>query len=160
MSSVEVIINALAELEKDIDNLNSKIEEMKKRILIYSNEQIENLKQQTISVANEEAKRIVDIAKKEAEDESSLITKESDNRLSDIKKNIDSTLDRAVDEIVNMVLRETGPSQVQMNNNNNNNNTNNISKADEVIPKKARNASRKESQRKDDSKMSQSNIDR
>ena len=152
MSSVEVIINALAELEKDIDNLNSKIEEMKKRILIYSNEQIENLKQQTISVANEEAKRIVDIAKKEAEDESSLITKESDNRLSDIKKNIDSTLDRAVDEIVNMVLRETGSSQVQMNNNN--------SKVDEVIPKKARNASRKESQRKDDSKMSQSNIDR
>jgi acyl-CoA reductase-like NAD-dependent aldehyde dehydrogenase len=153
MSSVEVIINALAELEKDIDNLNSKIEEMKKRILIYSNEQIENLKQQTISVANEEAKRIVDIAKKEAEDESSLITRESDNRLSDIKKNIDSTLDRAVDEIVNMVLRETGSSQAQMNNNN-------ISKADEVISKKARNASRKESQRKDDSKMSQSNIDR
>jgi V/A-type H+/Na+-transporting ATPase subunit G/H len=154
MSSVEVIINALAELEKDIDNLNSKIEEMKKRILIYSNEQIENLKQQTISVANEEAKRIVDIAKKEAEDESSLITRESDNRLSDIKKNIDSTLDRAVDEIVNMVLRETGSSQVQMNNNNN------ISKADEAISKKARNVSRKESQRKDDSKMSQSNIDR
>ena len=153
MSSVEVIINALAELEKDIDNLNSKIEEMKKRILIYSNEQIENLKQQTISVANEEAKRIVDIAKKEAEDESSLITRESDNRLSDIKKNIDSTLDRAVDEIVNMVLRETGSSQAQMNNNN-------ISKADEVISKKARNASRKESQRKDDLKMSQSNIDR
>jgi hypothetical protein len=152
MSSVEVIINALAELEKDIDNLNSKIEEMKKRILIYSNEQIENLKQQTISVANEEAKRIVDIAKKEAEDESSLITRESDNRLSDIKKNIDSTLDRAVDEIVNMVLRETGSSQVQMNNN--------ILKADEAISKKARNASRKESQRKDDSKMSQSNIDR
>lgn|ERR671933_582776 len=144
MSSVEVIINALAELEKDIDNLNSKIEEMKKRILIYSNEQIENLKQQTISVANEEAKRIVDIAKKEAEDESSLITKESDNRLSDIKKNIDSTLDRAVDEIVNMVLRETGSSRVQMNNNN-------ISKADEMISKKARNASRKESQRKDNS---------
>ena len=144
MSSVEVIINALAELEKDIDNLNSKIEEMKKRILIYSNEQIENLKQQTISVANEEAKRIVDIAKKEAEDESSLITKESDNRLSDIKKNIDSTLDRAVDEIVNMVLRETSSSRVQVNNNN-------ISKADEMISKKARNASRKESQRKDNS---------
>ena len=145
MSSVEVIINALAELEKDIDNLNSKIEEMKKRMLIYSNEQIENLKQQTISIANEEAKRIVDIAKKEAEDESSLITRESDNRLSDIKKNIDSTLDRAVDEIVNMVLRETGSSQVQMNNN-----SNNISKADEVISKKARNTSRKES-RKDES---------
>ena len=147
MSSVEVIINALAELEKDIDNLNSKIEEMKKRILIYSNEQIENLKQQTISIANEEAKRIVDIAKKEAEDETSLITKEADNRLSDIKKNIDSALDRAVDNIVNMVLKETGSSsQVQKNSN-----SNNISKADDVISKKARNTSRKESQRKDES---------
>jgi hypothetical protein len=40
------------------------------------------------------------------------------------------------------------------------NNNNNISKADEAISKKARNASRKESQRKDDSKMSQSSIDR
>ncbi|HYZ49630.1 MAG TPA: hypothetical protein VE593_01985 [Nitrososphaeraceae archaeon] len=147
MSSVEVIINALAELEKDIDNINLKIEEMKKRILIYSNEQIEHLRQETISIANEEAKRIIDIAKKEAEDESSLITKEADNRLSDIKKNIDSTLDRAVDEIVNMVLRESGSSQGQINNNNSN-----TSKADEVSSKKARNVSRKESQRKDESK--------
>jgi TolA-binding protein len=147
MSSVEVIINALAELEKDIDNINSKIEEMKKRILIYSNEQIENLKQETISIANEEAKRIIDIAKKEAEDESSLITKETDNRLSDIKKNIDSTLDRAVDEIVNMVLRETGSSQGQINNDNST-----TSKADEASSKKARNITRKESQRKDESK--------
>jgi hypothetical protein len=144
MSSVEVIINALAELEKDIDNLNLKIEEMRKRMIIYSNEQIENLKQQTISIANEQAKKIVDIAKKEAEDESSLIAKEADDRLSDIKKNIDSALDRAVDNIVNIVLKETGSaSQEQMND---------ISKADETVSKKTRNSSRKESQKKDESK--------
>ena len=140
MSSVEVIINALAELEKDIDNLNLKIEEMKKRMMLYSNEQIENLKQQTISIANEEAKKIVDIAKKEAEDESALIAKDADKRLSDIKKNIDSSFDRAVDDIVNMVLKETGSSsQEQMND---------TSKADE-ISKKTKNSSRKESQKKD-----------
>ena len=110
MSSVEVIINALAELEKDIDNLYLKIEEMKKRMMIYSDEQIENLKQQTISIANEESKKIVDIAKKEAEDESALIAKDADKRLSDIKKNIDSALDKAVDNSVNMVLKETGSS--------------------------------------------------
>ena len=142
MSSVEVIINALAELEKDIDNLNLKIEEMKKRMMIYSNEQIENLKQQTISIANEESKKIVDIAKKEAEDESALIAKEADKRLSDIKKNIDSALDRAVDNIVNMVLKETGSSYQEQ--------RNNTSKADEIVSKKARNSSRKESQKKDE----------
>jgi TolA-binding protein len=142
MSSVEVIINALAELEKDIDNLNLKIEEMKKRMMIYSNEQIENLKQQTISIANEEAKKIVDIAKKEAEDESALIAKDADKRLLDIKKNIDSSLDRAVDNIVNMVLKETGSSYQEQ--------RNNTSKADEIVSKKARNSSRKESQKKDE----------
>jgi F0F1-type ATP synthase membrane subunit b/b' len=135
MSSVEVIINALAELEKDIDNLNLKIEEMKKRIIIYSNEQIENLKQQIISIANEEAKKIVDIAKKEAEDESSLIAKETDNRLSDIKKNIELSLDRSVDIIVNMVLRETGSSSQEQ--------ANYVSKADEIASRKTRNDLRK-----------------
>lgn len=143
MSSVEVIINALAELEKDIDNLNLKIEEMRKRIIIYSNEQIENLKQQIISIANEEAKKIVDIAKKEATDESSLIAKETDNRLSDIKKNIDSSLDRAVDSIVDMVMRETGSSFQEQ--------VNNVSKVNEVASKKTRNSLRKESQKKDES---------
>jgi hypothetical protein len=143
MSSVEVIINALAELEKDIDNFNLKIEEMKKRMMIYSNEHIENLKQQTISIANEESKKIVDIAKKEAEDESALIAKEADKRLSDIKKNIDSALDRAVDNIVNMVLKETGSSSQEQ--------RSDTSKADEIVSKKARNSSRKESQKKDES---------
>jgi vacuolar-type H+-ATPase subunit H len=137
MSSVEVIINALAELEKDIDNLNLKIEEMKKRIIIYSNEQIENLRQQITSIANEEAKKVVDIAKKEAEGESSLIAKEADSRLSDIKKNIDSSLDRAVDSIVSIVMRETGSSFQEQ--------VNNVSKVDETPSKKARNSLRKES---------------
>ena len=143
MSSVEVIINALAELEKDIDNLNLRIEEMKKRLMIYSNEQIENLKQQTISIANEEAKKILDSAKKEAEDESALIAKDADKRLLDIKKNIDSSLDMAVDNIVNMVLKETGSSQEQRSD---------ASKADEIVSKRAKNSSRKESQKKDESK--------
>ena len=144
MSSVEVIINALAELEKDMDNLNLKIEEMKKRMMLYSNEQIENLKQQTISIANEEAKKIVDIAKKEAEDESALIAKDADKRLSDIKKNIDSSLDRAVDNIVNMVLKETGSSSQDQ--------KNDTSKTNEIVSKKVTNSSRKESQKKDESK--------
>jgi hypothetical protein len=106
-SSVEVIINALAELEKDIDNLNSKVEDLKKRIMIYSNEEIEKLKQQIIAIANEEARKIIDIAKAEAEAESTIIVREADKNLSDIKKNIDSSHDKAVASIVKIVLGET-----------------------------------------------------
>lgn len=112
-SSVEDIINALAELEKDMDNLNSKVEEMRKHIIVYSDEEVEKLKQQVIIIANEEAKKIVDRAKTEAEIESSMIVKEGDSRLGDIKKNIDSSYSRAVDSIVKIILGDTITSKIQ-----------------------------------------------
>jgi regulator of protease activity HflC (stomatin/prohibitin superfamily) len=103
-SSVEVIINALSELEKDMDSLNSRVEEMEKRLVAYSNEEIEKLNQQIVALANDEAKKIVDAAKAEAEKESSLIVAEADKNLAKIKESIDSSYDKAVDTIVNMIL--------------------------------------------------------
>jgi V/A-type H+/Na+-transporting ATPase subunit G/H len=119
-SSVEVIINALSELEKDMDNLNSKVEEMEKRLVAYSNEEIEKLNQQIVALANDEAKKIVDAAKAEAEKESSLIDAEADKNLAKIKKSIDSSYDKAVDTIVNMILTINDSNNLQGNNNNNN----------------------------------------
>ena len=81
MSAVEGIINALSELENDIDNLNAKAEEMRRHLMTYSNEEIEKLKQQVINAANDEAKRIMEIAKSEAEEESSMTSKETDKTL-------------------------------------------------------------------------------
>jgi F0F1-type ATP synthase membrane subunit b/b' len=80
---------------------------MKKRIMAHSNEEIEKLKQQIILLANEEAKRIVDKAKAEADAESADITKQAEKSLAVIKKNVDSSFDRAVDSIVKTVLGDT-----------------------------------------------------
>lgn len=107
MSAVEDIINALSELENDIDNLNAKAEEMRRHLMTYSNEEIEKLKQQVINAANDEAKRIMEIAKSEAEQESSMTSKETDKTLSDIKKNIDSSFNKAVENIVKIILGES-----------------------------------------------------
>ena len=106
MSAVEGIINALSELEDDIDNLNAKAEEMRRHLMTYSNEEIGKLKQQVINAANDEAKRIMEIAKSEAEEESSMNSKETDKTLSNIKKNIDSSFDKAVENIVKIILGE------------------------------------------------------
>jgi vacuolar-type H+-ATPase subunit H len=103
-SSVEGIINALSDLEKDMDNVDSKVQEMQKRLMAYSEEEIEKLNQQIIAIANDEAKKIIDAAKAEAERESSLIVDEADKNLAKIKKNIDSSFDKAVDSIVKMIL--------------------------------------------------------
>jgi F0F1-type ATP synthase membrane subunit b/b' len=103
--SVESIIKALSELEKDIDIISSKVEELKKRMINQSHEEIGKLKQQIISTAQEEAEKIIDKAKAEAEEESVVITKESEENLARIRKNIDFLSDIIVDKIVKMIVK-------------------------------------------------------
>ena len=104
IANVESIINALSELEDDLDNINNKTDEMKRRLINSSHEQIEHLKENIITLANGEAKKIIDSARQEAEKESSTILKESDNELANIKKNIESSYDKAVEVAVKVIL--------------------------------------------------------
>jgi len=104
VANVESIINALSELEDDLDNINNKTDEMKRRLINSSHEQIEHLKENIITLANGEAKKIIDSARQEAARESSTILKESDNELANIKKNIESSYDKAVEVAVKIIL--------------------------------------------------------
>ena len=108
-SAVETIVGALAGIEGDIDGLYSRAEEMKKRIMAHSNEEVEKLKQHVIAMANEEAKRIVDAARAEAEAESEKIGETGRANVANLKKNINSSFDAAVDNIVRTVLGDTTP---------------------------------------------------
>jgi F0F1-type ATP synthase membrane subunit b/b' len=103
--SVENIVKALTELERDIDVVNFRVEELKKRMINWSHDEIEKLKQQIITAAKEEAEQITDKAKKEAEEESVIITKESEENLSRIKVNIESLSDTITDKIVKTIVK-------------------------------------------------------
>ena len=106
-SAVEGIVGALSELENDIDGFYARAEEMKKRLMAHSNEEVEKLKQQVAAIANEEAKRIVDSARAEAEAESEKIAEAGRATAANLKKNINSSFDAAVDSIVRTVLGDT-----------------------------------------------------
>jgi V/A-type H+/Na+-transporting ATPase subunit G/H len=112
-STVEAIVSALSELETELDGLYGRVDEMKRRIVAHSNEEIDKLRQQVTLIANEEAKKIVEKAKAEADAESADITKQSEKSLAGIKKNIDSSFDKAVDNIVKTVLGESPPTPAQ-----------------------------------------------
>jgi len=109
-SAVETIVAALSELEDDIDGLYVRVEEMKKRLMAQSNEEVEKLKQQVIAIANEEAKQIVDSARAEAEAESEKIGEMGRANVAKLKKNINSSFEAAVDNIVKTILGEISPS--------------------------------------------------
>lgn len=108
-SAVEAIVNALSELETDLDGLYGRVDEMKRRIIAHSNEEIDKLRQEVTLIANEEAKKIVEMARTEADAESADITKQAEKSLAGIKKNIDSSFDKAVDSIVKTVLGDNTP---------------------------------------------------
>ena len=108
-SAVDSIIGALSQLEADIDGMNARVDEMKRRMMARSNEQVEKLKQQITALASEEAKKIVDGAKTEADAESEKIAEMGRASVAGIKKNINSSFDRAVDSIVKTVLGDTTP---------------------------------------------------
>jgi vacuolar-type H+-ATPase subunit H len=103
-SEVETIISALSELENDIDRMYGRVEEMRRRIIAHSDEEIENLKQRIITLANEEAKQIVDSTKAGAEAESEEIGEIGRANLANIRKNIKASFDTTVDSIVQAVL--------------------------------------------------------
>jgi vacuolar-type H+-ATPase subunit H len=111
-SAVETIVSALSELENDIDTMYGRVEEMKRRIITHSDEEIEKLKQHIISIANEEAKQIVDSTKAEAEAESEKIGEIGRANLANIRKNIKASFDATVDSIVQAVLGDTPIMQV------------------------------------------------
>jgi vacuolar-type H+-ATPase subunit H len=106
-SAVETIISALSELENDIDGMYGRVEEMKRRIIAHSDEEIEKLKQQIITFANQEAKQIVDTARAEAEAESEEIGEIGRANLANIRKNIKASFDATVNSIVQAVLGNT-----------------------------------------------------
>jgi vacuolar-type H+-ATPase subunit H len=107
LSAVESIVSALSSLENDIDGLYVRADEMKKRIMAHSNEEVDKLKQQITMLANEEAKKIVDSAKAEADSESEKIAETERATIASLKKNINSSFDKAVDSIVKTVLGDT-----------------------------------------------------
>ena len=86
---------------------------MKKRIMAHSNEEVEKLKQQVIAMANEEAKRIVDNARTEAEAESEKIGETGRANVANLKKNINSSFDVAVDSVIRTVLGDTSANAAQ-----------------------------------------------
>jgi V/A-type H+/Na+-transporting ATPase subunit G/H len=106
-SAVESIVSALTELEGEIDGIYLRVEEMKKRIMAHSNEEVDKLKQQVIAIATEEAKKIVDSAKAEAEAESEKIGELGRVNIANLKKNINSSFDAAVDSIVRTILDDS-----------------------------------------------------
>lgn len=104
MSSVESIVSALSELESDIDSLSSKVDEMKKSLMVNSEQEISNIRERVIEIAKEEAGKIMNTSKEEAEKESAKILEEADQNLTKVRINIESSFNKCVEIVLKSVF--------------------------------------------------------
>lgn len=106
MSSVEKIVNVLSELERDIETLSIKVEDMKKRIFTNSDKEISQLREKIIEIAKTESEKIISAAKQEAEEKSQRILAESETNLTKLRENTKLSFDKSVKLVVDSILNK------------------------------------------------------
>jgi vacuolar-type H+-ATPase subunit H len=111
MSSVEKIVNVLSELERDIETLSIKVEDMKKRIFTNSDKEISQLREKIIEIAKTESEKIISAAKQEAEEKSQRILAESETNLTKLRENAKLSFDKSVKLVVDSILNNKDPSE-------------------------------------------------
>lgn len=106
MSSVEKIVSVLSELERDIETLSIKVEDMKKRIFTNSDKEISQLREKIIEIAKTESEKIISAAKQEAEEKSQRILAESETNLTKLRENTKLSFDKSVKLVVDSILNK------------------------------------------------------
>ncbi len=104
MSDVESILNKLTKLEEEIENINSSIEEIRKKLILFADKQIEELREKLTDIAKAEAERIINKAKREAEGESNRISVEADRNLVMIEGNVKKAFNNAVEMALKKII--------------------------------------------------------
>lgn len=111
MSSVEKIVSVLSELERDIETLSIKVEDMKKRIFTNSDKEISQLREKIIEIAKTESEKIISAAKQEAEEKSQRILAESETNLTKLRDNTKLSFDKSVKLVVDSILNKKDVSE-------------------------------------------------
>jgi vacuolar-type H+-ATPase subunit H len=106
MSSVDKIVNALSELENDIESLSIKVQDMKKRIITDSDIEISKLREKIIEIAKKESEKIILDAKQEAEEGSQKILNEAETNLTKLRENTKLSFEKSVKLVVDYVLNK------------------------------------------------------
>lgn len=102
---VDAIIKALSGLEQDIDSMNEKIADIKKRLNQKAQKEIEKLHEEISQMATKEAESMIAEAREKAQSEAQRILTSGEVNLKDVKNKIDTNFNEAVDHVVSTVLK-------------------------------------------------------
>ncbi|MFN3653950.1 MAG: hypothetical protein ACK4TO_01305 [Candidatus Nitrosotenuis sp.] len=104
-SRVSKIIKSLAELENDLDSLNTKVADMKKALNSKAQKELDSLKEKVTQMAIKESEAVIAETRSKAEQQAKKIASDGAAKLDKLKATIDSKFDEAVDSVVSTILK-------------------------------------------------------
>lgn len=105
ISKVEGIIKTLSELEENIDSLNDKVADMKKKLHARVENEIENLREKVVEMVTIESKSIISKTKDAANQDAKKILNDGEKSLAEIKTKISEKFDEAVEDTISSMLK-------------------------------------------------------
>jgi len=105
ISKVEGIIKTLSELEENIDSLNEKVADMKKKLHARVENEIENLREKVVEMATKESESMISKTRDVANQEAKKILNDGEKSLAEIKAKINETFDEAVEYTISSILK-------------------------------------------------------
>ncbi|MBI3842713.1 MAG: hypothetical protein HY295_06205 [Thaumarchaeota archaeon] len=105
VSNVEGIIKTLSELEDNIDSLNERVEEMKKKLHARCENEIEKLREKVVEMATKESESIISQARDTANQEAKKILSDGEKNLAEIRNKIATKFDEAIEYAVSSILK-------------------------------------------------------
>jgi len=105
VSKVEGIIKTLSELEENIDSLNEKVADMKKKLHARVEKEVENLREKVVEMATKESESIISKTRDAANQDAKKILDDGEKSLSEIKIKISEKFDEAVEDTVSSILK-------------------------------------------------------
>ena len=105
-SKIENVIEALSEMEGELDSIKANAEDVKRELIAMARDEAERLKASMIDDANSQMEKdIEDVVKKSDKNAVVMISKANDD-VKKLKKQTDSRFDKAVQSVVLALLGE------------------------------------------------------
>jgi V/A-type H+-transporting ATPase subunit G/H len=105
VSKVEGIIKTLSELEENIDSLNEKVADMKKKLHVRAENEVENLREKVVEMATKESESMISKTRDGANQDAKKILNDGEKSLAEIKTKISEKFDEAVEYTISSILK-------------------------------------------------------
>ena len=105
VSKVEGIIKTLSELEENIDSLNEKVADMKKKLHTRVENEVEILREKVVEMATKESESIISKTRDAANQDAKKILNDGEKSLAEIKTKISEKFNDAVEDTISSILK-------------------------------------------------------